>query len=82
MGTLHVRLPDQQKKQIEQTAKTGNYGSPSEWVREAIREKLDRETSLHPEEVKRILEVWQNEADGTLETIPAEQVWEAYEGGE
>lgn len=76
MGSINVRIPDDQKKEIEETAEKQNYPSPSEWVREAIREKLRKETKLHPKEVERILEVWQKEKDGELETIPEDEVWE------
>lgn len=75
MGSINVRVPDDQKKQIEETAEKENYPSPSEWVREAIREKLKRETKLYPREVERILEVWEKERKGELETKPAEEVW-------
>lgn len=43
MGSINVRIPDDQKKEIEETAEEQNYPSPSEWVREAIREKLKRD---------------------------------------
>jgi len=74
MGSINVRLPDEQKKQIEETAEKENYPSPSEWVREAIREKLKRETQLYPEEVERILEIWEKEEKGEMEWIPEEEV--------
>lgn len=76
MGSINVRLPDEQKEEIEDAAERGNYPSPSEWVREAIREKLRRETVLYPREVERILEVWEQEKEGELETVPSEEVWE------
>jgi len=76
MGSINVRVPDDQKKQIEETAEKENYPSPSEWVREAIREKLKRETKLYPKEVEKILQVWEKEKEGNLETTPADEVWE------
>ncbi|MFB6244954.1 MAG: ribbon-helix-helix domain-containing protein [Candidatus Nanohaloarchaea archaeon] len=76
MSSINVRVPDDQKKEIEETAERENYPSPSEWVREAIREKLRRETKLYPREVERILEVWEKEKNGELETTPAGEVWE------
>jgi len=79
MGTLNVRLPDQQKEQIEETAEQENYPSPSEWVREAIREKLERDTALYPAEVRRILEIREQEEHGDLDLIPADDVWKDYE---
>lgn len=76
MGSMNVRIPDDQKDRILETAERENYPSPSEWVREAIREKLKRETKLYPKEVERILEVWEKEKKGELETKPADEVWE------
>ena len=75
MGSLNVRVPDEQKKRVEEVAEKENYPSPSEWVREAIREKLKRETKLYPREVERILQVWEKEKKGELETTPADEVW-------
>lgn len=76
MSSINVRIPDDQKKQIEETAERENYPSPSEWVREAIREKMKRETQLYPREVERILEIWEKEKEGENEWIPEEEVWE------
>lgn len=76
MASINVRLPDDQKKEVEQTAERNNYPSPSEWVREAIREKLRRDTALYPEEVERILKIWEKERKGELDTITSEEVWE------
>lgn len=75
MSSINVRVPDDQKKEIEESAERGDYPSPSEWIREAIREKLKRETKLYPREVERILEVWEDEQEGDLETTSAEEVW-------
>lgn len=71
-----MRIPDDQKKQIEEAAERENYPSPSEWVREAIREKMKRETQLYPREVERILEIWEKEKEGENEWISEEEVWE------
>lgn len=75
MGSINVRLPDEQKEELEEAAERGNYPSPSEWVREAIREKLKRDTVLYPKEVERILEVWEMDRKGELETIPSDELW-------
>jgi len=34
------------------------------------------EKGLTPREAERILEIWEKEKKGELETIPAEEVWE------
>jgi len=82
MASLNIRLPDAQKEEIEKAAERQNYPSPSEWVREAIREKIKRETKLYPEEVERILNIWEKERKGEQEWIPAEEVWEEIEPNE
>jgi Arc/MetJ-type ribon-helix-helix transcriptional regulator len=76
MASMNVRLPEEQKKKIKNAAEKGDYPSPSEWVREAIRDKLKQETLLSPEEVERILKTWEKKENGELETVSAEQVWE------
>jgi Arc/MetJ-type ribon-helix-helix transcriptional regulator len=79
VSSINVRIPDDQKTQIEEAAERENYPSPSEWVREAIREKMKRETKLYPREVERILEIWEKEKEGENEWIPEEEVWEDLE---
>lgn len=79
MGSINVRLPDEQKEEIEEAAERGSYPSPSEWVREAIREKLRRETVLYPREVERILEVWEREEKGEMEWVSEDEAWERIE---
>lgn len=75
MASMNVRIPDEQKEKIEKAADRGDYPSPSEWVREAIRDKLKEETVLYPEEVERILETWRKQEENELETVAAEKVW-------
>ena len=79
MGSINVRLPDEQKEEIEDAAERGNYPSPSEWVREAIREKLRRDTALYPREVERILEIWEKEDEGEMEWVSEDEAWDRIE---
>ena len=76
MASMNVRIPDEQKKKIKDAAEKGDYLSTSEWVREAIRDKLKEESLLRPEEVERILKTWEKKEKGELETIPADELWE------
>ena len=41
--TMNVSLPQPLKKYVDRRVSSGIYGSASEFVREAIREKLDRD---------------------------------------
>ena len=75
MGSINVRLPDEQKKQIEETAEKENYPSPSEWVREAIREKLKEDEELDPELLLRALKL----KEGEVETKDIDEVIQKYE---
>ena len=75
---MNIRLPDQQKERVKETAEQENYQSASEWVRDAIREKLKRDTALYPAEVQRILEIWEQDDRGDLDLIPADEVWNEY----
>ena len=43
IATMNVSLPEPLKRYVDSRVSTGMYGSASEFVREAIREKLDRE---------------------------------------
>lgn len=79
MESINVRIPKEQKKDLEEKAKKENYPSPSEWIREAIREKLKRETKLYPKEVERILEIWEKEKKGEMKWMPEEKVWKELE---
>jgi len=42
-------LPDSQKKEIEALAEKKNYNSTSEYVREALRDKVEEDLVLRPE---------------------------------
>ena len=44
--TMNISLPEPLKRYIDDKVATGIYGSASEFVREAIREKLQREQEL------------------------------------
>lgn len=43
--TMNLSLPDQLRRYVDEKVASGIYGSASEFVREAIREKLEREKS-------------------------------------
>jgi antitoxin ParD1/3/4 len=44
--TMNISLPEPLKRYVDDKVATGIYGSASEFVREAIREKLQREQEL------------------------------------
>ena len=53
-----------------------DYQNISEFIREAIREKLQKDTKLRPEEIQRIMNIKERERKGEQEWIPFEEVKE------
>ena len=51
-----------------------DYQNISEFIREAIREKLRDETQLRPEEIQRIMNVRERERKGEQEWISKEEM--------
>ncbi len=72
MARISVDVPDDLKRQIEETAEVKNYQSPSEYVRQALREKLEEDNELDSELLLRAIKVKQGEVD----TQPLEEVRE------
>ena len=46
MAILNVKLPDEQKKALESISEDLQYPSKSEYVREALREKIEKDLRL------------------------------------
>lgn len=65
MGRIDVRVPDEQEKLIKELAGKENYGSRSEFVREAIRNEIRERIDLKQmrEAKKRIQEIEDEEAE-------------------
>lgn len=77
MASLTVKLPDDQKSEIEAVAERKNYNSVSEYVREALRDKVEEDLVLRPEVAeklrKRVKEYEEGESEGyTLEELDEE----------
>jgi len=74
---LTIKLPDNQKNEIEAVAERKNYNSVSEYVREALRNKVEEDLVLRPEVAeklrRRIKEYEEGKSDGyTLEELDEE----------
>jgi len=54
MATMNVSLPDQMKDWVEAQVATGRYANVSDFVRDIIREEIDREQAR--DEFDRIVE--------------------------
>lgn len=74
MASLTIKLPDEQKSEIEAIAGKKNYNSVSEYVREALRDKVEEDLYLRPEIVRKLRKRLQEQEDGDVELIPHEDV--------
>jgi Arc/MetJ-type ribon-helix-helix transcriptional regulator len=77
VASLTIKLPDNQKDEIEAVAERKNYNSVSEYVREALRDKVEEDLVLRPEVAeklrRRIKEYEEGKSDGyTLEELDEE----------
>jgi Arc/MetJ-type ribon-helix-helix transcriptional regulator len=77
VASLTIKLPDNQKDEIEAVAERKNYNSVSEYVREALRDKVEEDLVLRPEVAeklrRRIKEYEEGKSDGyTLEELGEE----------
>lgn len=77
MASLTIKLPDDQKSEIEAVAERKNYNSVSEYVREALRDKVEEDLVLRPEVAeklrKRVKEYEEDDSDDyTLEELDEE----------
>lgn len=54
MDVVHVKVPEKQKEEIETLAERQQYPTTSEYIREAIRDKIERDLPLSEEVQERI----------------------------
>lgn len=74
---MTIKLPDDQKNEIESVAERKNYNSTSEYVREALRDKVEKDLVLRPEVAEklrsRLKQYKQDDSDGySLEELDEE----------
>ncbi|MFB6145895.1 MAG: ribbon-helix-helix domain-containing protein [Candidatus Nanohaloarchaea archaeon] len=72
MARISVDVPEGLKDEIKETAERKNFKSPSEYIRQALREKLEEDNELDPELLLRAIKVKQ----GDVETQSLEEVRE------
>jgi len=72
MTRISVDVPEGLKDEIKETAERKNFKSPSEYIRQALREKLEEDNELDPELLLRAIKVKQ----GDVETQSLEEVRE------
>ena len=76
MASLTIKLPDDQKSEIETIAGEKNYNSVSEYVREALRDKVEEDLFLRPEVAEKLRKRLKKYRDGDAEVISHEEVLE------
>ena len=75
MARISVDVPEKLKDEIKETAERKNFKSPSEYIRQALREKLEEDNELDPELLLRAIKVKQ----GDVETTDIDEVIQKYE---
>ncbi|WEL19130.1 ribbon-helix-helix domain-containing protein [Candidatus Nanohalococcus occultus] len=75
MARISVDVPDGLKDEIKETAERKNFKSPSEYIRQALREKLEEDSELDQELLLRALKLKQ----GDVETTSIDDIIEKYE---
>jgi len=71
---LTVKLPDEQKQEIEGVAEKRNYNSTSEYVREALRDKVEEDLELKPELVEELHRRLQRYEEGETDGLSLEEL--------
>jgi len=76
VASLTVKLPESQKEEIERVAEMRNYNSTSEYVREALRDKVEEDLFLRPEVAEKLRKRLKKHRDGDAEVVSHEEVLE------
>jgi len=82
MPVKSVNLPEGLKQQMEDRLEKKDYQNASEFIREAIRDKLESEIRLRPEEIERAMEVRERDRKGEQEWLSLEEVKDKLDIGE
>ncbi|MFB6158745.1 MAG: ribbon-helix-helix domain-containing protein [Candidatus Nanohalobium sp.] len=72
MARISVDVPEGLKDEIKETAERKNFKSPSEYIRQALREKIEEDNEIDPELLLRAIKLKQ----GDVETQSLEEVRE------
>jgi Arc/MetJ-type ribon-helix-helix transcriptional regulator len=76
VASLTIKLPDDQKTEIEAIAERKNYNSTSEYVREALRDQVEEDLVLRSEVVKKLRKRLDRYREGETELESHRQVLE------
>lgn len=75
MARISVDVPEGLKNEIKDTAERKNFKNPSEYIRQALREKIEEDNELDPELLLRAVKLKQ----GDVETKDIDEVIQKYE---
>lgn len=73
MDVVHVKVPEEQKETIETLAEHQQYPTTSEYIREAIRDKIERDLPLSEEVQGRIDEARETSDEAFLSKEEVEE---------
>lgn len=65
MAKVSVDVPDNLKKRIEETADRKDYKSPSEYIREALRNQLEKDKEIDAELLYRYMKLQEEGLENT-----------------
>ena len=65
MAKVSVDVPDNLKKRIEETAERKDYKSPSEYIREALRNQLEKDEEIDAELLYRYMNLQEEGLENT-----------------
>ena len=54
MPTVSVNIPEKMREKMKELSKEGMYQNESEYIRDALRQKIKSDTGLTPEEEEKI----------------------------
>ena len=57
MARISVDVPDSLKDEIKETAERKNFKSPSEYIRDALRNQLEKDEEIDPELLYRYMKL-------------------------
>ena len=75
MATVGVKMPDRLKEDAKETAGTMGYTGLSEFVRDAVRDKIEEQLELRTEAAKRVERVREDYPED-VETFSTEEAKE------
>ena len=74
MATVNVKVPDEMKQKIKELSSEKNYQNESEYVRDALRRKIEEDTGLTLDQYKEVLRRLKEVESGEADLLDEEEV--------